>query len=204
MYNNVCSSKGLINESTDNNSNSKEWWTWDDDKSFEENILEILEGQFLVPGQPTSEVKEHTQMIDNGGNFELQTYYDCISKDNGSTDVNKHPPLKNKIKKVQHWKKEEHGFLDGLEKYGRGNWKAISKHVGTKTCTQVASHAQKYFIRVDQQNGYSAKKSKRRSKFDTTSWNGDFHPLLYRDCITPSTPNVETHPTVEQMHEVEE
>jgi hypothetical protein len=66
MYNNVCSSKGLINESTDNNSNSKEWWTWDDDKSFEENILEILEGQFLVPGQPTAEVKEHTQMIDNG------------------------------------------------------------------------------------------------------------------------------------------
>ncbi|WJX58498.1 hypothetical protein P8452_43946 [Trifolium repens] len=110
-------------------------------------------------------------------------------KDSALNDENKDPSLENKIRKVFHWKEEEHRlFLEGLEMYGRGNWKAISKHVGTKTSTQVASHAQKHFIRVrvDQQSGYSTKKSKRRSKFDTTSWNGDFHPLLYRDYIPPS------------------
>ncbi|CAJ2652865.1 unnamed protein product [Trifolium pratense] len=182
-----------------------EWFTWDNDKSFEENLLEspeeILEGQSLVPRQLAAEVKEHTQMIEEG-NFELPTHkYDCIPKYNTSTDVNKVPPLMKKIKKVQHWKEEEHRlFLEGLEKYGKGNWKAISKYVGTKSYTQVASHAQKYFIRVDQQNVDSSKKSKRRSKFDTNLWNGNFHPLLYRDYIPPPPPpNVETQPIVEQL-----
>jgi hypothetical protein len=49
-------------------------------------------------------------MIDKGY-FELPTYYNCISKDNDSTDVNKPPPLKNKIKKLLHWKKEEHEYI---------------------------------------------------------------------------------------------
>jgi hypothetical protein len=57
-----------------------------------------------------AEVKEHIQMIDKGY-FELPTYYNCISKDNDSTDVNKPPPLKNKIKKLLHWKKEEHEYI---------------------------------------------------------------------------------------------
>ncbi|KAK2430572.1 transcription factor SRM1 [Trifolium repens] len=169
------------------NNISKEW-TWDGDKGFEENLL----------------LEKHSQMIEED-RFELPTIPDnCISKDDPSNDENKDPPLKNKIRKVFHWKEEEHRlFLEGLEMYGRGNWKAISKHVGTKTSTQVASHAQKHFIRVrvDQQSGYSTKKSKRRSKFDTTSWNGDFHPLLYRDYIPPSPPNVETEPTIEELLE---
>jgi hypothetical protein len=74
----------------------------------------------------------------------------------------------------------------------------ISKHICTKTSTQVASHAQKHFIRINQQSVDSTKKSKRRSKFDTTLWNGDFHPLLYRDYIPP-LPNFETQPIVVQI-----
>ena len=40
-------------------------------------------------------------------------------------------------------------FLVGLEKYGKGDWKSISRYcVKTRTPTQVASHAQKYFEKL--------------------------------------------------------
>ncbi|XP_072983713.1 transcription factor DIVARICATA-like [Typha latifolia] len=67
------------------------------------------------------------------------------------------------------WTEQEHKlFLMGLDKYGKGDWRSISRHfVKTRTPTQVASHAQKYFIRLN-----SGGKDKRRSSIhDITSAN---------------------------------
>lgn len=52
------------------------------------------------------------------------------------------------------WTTEEHeDFLRGLEDLGRGNWKGISLHyVRSRTPTQIASHAQKYFKRLQPGN----------------------------------------------------
>jgi len=49
-------------------------------------------------------------------------------------------------------------FLDRLRIYGKGNWKNISKYLKSRTPTQVANHAQKYFIH---QNAYADKKRKK-------------------------------------------
>mmetsp|Transcript_12154 Transcript_12154/g.44353 ORF Transcript_12154/g.44353 Transcript_12154/m.44353 type:complete len:657 (+) Transcript_12154:261-2231(+) len=48
------------------------------------------------------------------------------------------------------WSDEEHRlFLQGLEKHGKGFWRAISREfVKTRSPTQVASHAQKHFLRI--------------------------------------------------------
>lgn len=62
----------------------------------------------------------------------------------------------------QPWTESEHlGFLAGLQKLGKGNWRGISRlFVPSRTPTQVASHAQKHFLRV---SGVT----KRRSRFST-------------------------------------
>ena len=68
-------------------------------------------------------------------------------------------------KKGVPWTEEEHRlFLAGLEKLGKGDWRGISRHfVQSRTPTQVASHAQKYFIR---QTNTSSKRKRRQSLFD--------------------------------------
>ena len=40
-------------------------------------------------------------------------------------------------------------FEEGLKIYGKGDWKSIARHVSTKNNTQIASHAQKYFLRLE-------------------------------------------------------
>ncbi|KAH0453424.1 hypothetical protein IEQ34_017748 [Dendrobium chrysotoxum] len=67
-------------------------------------------------------------------------------------------------KKGVSWTEEEHrAFLAGLHRLGKGDWRGISRNfVTTRTPTQVASHAQKYFLRKNNLNN----KKRRSSLFD--------------------------------------
>jgi SHAQKYF class myb-like DNA-binding protein len=60
-------------------------------------------------------------------------------------------------------------FLEGLNAFGKGQWKQISKYyVPSRTPTQVASHAQKHFLRV-------TGSAKRKSKFATVDAMAEMH-----------------------------
>nr|QWQ79402.1 MYB4 [Zanthoxylum armatum] len=80
------------------------------------------------------------------------------------------PPMhhRQEKKKGVPWTEEEHRkFLKGLEKLGKGDWRGISRNfVTTRSPTQVASHAQKYFLR---QAALNKKKNRRSSLFDMVS-----------------------------------
>lgn len=65
-----------------------------------------------------------------------------------------HPEPYNFIPKVpprRAWSPEEHLlFLQGLEKFGKGNWKEIAEMMGSKSSSQIQIHAQRFFQRQQQ------------------------------------------------------
>ncbi|XP_010258818.1 PREDICTED: transcription factor MYB1R1 [Nelumbo nucifera] len=94
-------------------------------------------------------------------------------------------------KKGVPWTEEEHRmFLLGLQKLGKGDWRGIARnYVISRTPTQVASHAQKYFIR---QSNVSRRK-RRSSLFDiVTDESVDIPPVVSQELFPINHPQAET------------
>ncbi|GAB2274192.1 Transcription factor kua1 [Dionaea muscipula] len=89
-------------------------------------------------------------------------------------------------KKGVPWTEEEHRmFLLGLQKLGKGDWRGISRNfVVSRTPTQVASHAQKYFIR---QSNVSRRK-RRSSLFDIVAEESADTPMISREFFPVNLP----------------
>ncbi|KAK2981614.1 hypothetical protein RJ640_012896 [Escallonia rubra] len=92
-------------------------------------------------------------------------------------------------KKGVPWTEEEHRmFLLGLQKLGKGDWRGIARnYVISRTPTQVASHAQKYFIR---QSNVSRRK-RRSSLFDIIA-DESVDTMESRDFFAVNPPQPET------------
>ncbi|KAI7758072.1 hypothetical protein M8C21_017378 [Ambrosia artemisiifolia] len=117
--------------------------------ALEHDLLEIEAGRVELPHYPDDDIR---------GKFVAKTDAGLISSKSRVKERKKATP----------WTVEEHKiFLHGLEVYGKGDWRSISRMmVVTRTATQVASHAQKYFLRQaskkEEDNNNNKKKKKRR------------------------------------------
>ncbi|KAJ4972411.1 hypothetical protein NE237_005510 [Protea cynaroides] len=158
-------------------------WSRAEDKIFEQALVLFPEeapdrwhkisGQ--IPGKTASDVKEHYGVLVHdvseidSGRIELPPYRDKSYSQSWDSDCQSSQisfgPSKSKQSETERkkgipWTEEEHRlFLIGLKKYGKGDWRSISRNaVVSRTPTQVASHAQKYYLRLN-----SVKKEKKRS-----------------------------------------
>ncbi|XP_059315013.1 uncharacterized protein LOC132065583 [Lycium ferocissimum] len=154
-------------------------WTKEEDKAFE-NALAIYSGDSdllmkiaaAVPQKSLQEITQHyNDLVEDVNDIEsgkvplpkygkMQSYSSHRSRSSRAVVERR---------KGIPWTAEEHRlFLQGLEKYGKGDWRGISRNcVRSRTATQVASHVQKFFNRLNDND-----KSKRRSSIhDITSVN---------------------------------
>ncbi|KAG2318071.1 hypothetical protein Bca4012_068967 [Brassica carinata] len=141
-------------------------WTRDDDKLFERLLLEFPENTpnrfetiAVHLAKPLAEVKHYDEALVHDINLIESARCHITNYAVGNPSQTK--LLEKEKKRGKPWTEEEHRhFLDGLAKYGKGDWKNISrKSVRTKNPAQVASHAQKYFLRQEA----AEKKAKKRS-----------------------------------------
>ncbi|XP_075515652.1 transcription factor DIVARICATA-like [Primulina tabacum] len=151
-------------------------------KELEDDVSGIEAGLIPVPGYTTS----LPFTLEWGGSHVYDGFKQACHVSGGRKSGSLLRSSDQERKKGVPWTEEEHKlFLMGLKKYGKGDWRNISRNfVITRTPTQVASHAQKYFIRQ-----LSGGKDKRRASIhDITTVNLGDNQTLPPDNIKPPSP----------------
>nr|UNZ81759.1 transcription factor MYB 3 [Rheum palmatum] len=131
-----------------------------------EDVKQIDSGRVALPNYSSSSEGDTSQAAEDGTGKKGGNLGHHASDSNHGSKASR---SEQERRKGIAWTEDEHRlFLLGLEKYGKGDWRSISRNfVLTRTPTQVASHAQKYFIRLNSMN-----KDRRRSSIhDITSVN---------------------------------
>ncbi|KAL4284583.1 hypothetical protein GQ457_16G008190 [Hibiscus cannabinus] len=187
-------------------------WSWQQDKAFEQALVMFSDDRSpyrwekiaaQVPGKTAAEVKKHYEDLEHdvleieSGRVELPNYEDELEagswvNESGGSQVlvgSKGKEKESERRKGVPWTEEEHRlFLIGLQKYGKGDWRSISRNaVVSRTPTQVASHAQKYFLRL---NSVNKKEKKRSSIHDLTMGEDEQQqPMIFNEQGRPFVNN---------------
>ncbi|GFP90372.1 transcription factor divaricata [Phtheirospermum japonicum] len=139
-------------------------WTWQEDKQFENGLVEF-------PEDCPNRWERIAARLGTRSAAEVEWHYAVLLADVEAIEAGLIEPPEYREAPKQHarkagrpWTAEEHElFLKGLKQYGKGDWKSISrKAVLTRSPTQVASHAQKYYLRLQKEE----EQRKRKSIFD--------------------------------------
>ncbi|VFQ71840.1 unnamed protein product [Cuscuta campestris] len=134
-------------------------------RQYRELVSDVLDIEAGVVPLPRYQTPTHSFTLEWVDNVGYEYYKQFMSgRRSGLNRASDH-----ERKKGVPWTEDEHRqFLLGLKKYGKGDWRNISRNfVTTRSPTQVASHAQKYFIRQ-----HSGGKDRRRSSIhDITTVN---------------------------------
>ncbi|KAL0401246.1 UNVERIFIED_CONTAM: Transcription factor DIVARICATA [Sesamum latifolium] len=145
-------------------------WTKEENKRFE-SALAIFDEKTpnrwfkvaaMIPGKSVYDViNQYRELVADVSDIEaglvpipgyLASSFTLELSDHRGFDVYRKRPVRScdhERKKGVPWTEDEHRrFLLGLQKHGKGDWRNISRNfVISKTPTQVASHAQKYYLR---------------------------------------------------------
>jgi SHAQKYF class myb-like DNA-binding protein len=180
-----------VEEATSSGEEGAGAWTREQEKAFENAVATMAEDDDeqgdarwekiaeLVEGKTAEDVRRHygllVEDVDGieAGRVPLPTYARDADEGGGKKgsggDKGSAKSAEQERRKGIAWTEDEHRlFLLGLEKYGKGDWRSISRNfVISRTPTQVASHAQKYFIRLNSMN----RERRRSSIHDITSVN---------------------------------
>lgn len=106
------------------------------------------------------EQQKHINLLEN----ELVQARELISKLNDYVRTLEQKAAAGK-KQSRYWTQDEHQrFLEAIEKFGKKDVKAIAQYVGTRNATQVRTHAQKFYAKLDRDKHGDVDTNKKKKK----------------------------------------
>ncbi|EGG24879.1 myb domain-containing protein [Cavenderia fasciculata] len=100
-----------------------------------------------------------------------------------------------KKKQSRYWTPEEHNrFIEALSKFGHKDVKAIASYVGSRNPTQVRTHAQKYFLRIDRERQRKQQSKDGDRDADDNDWADTYFDGDESPSHTPSTNSPSSNP----------